>query len=206
MITDLEIARALLLYGVAVAPQLRAAVRRYMELLLRWNEKVLLTSVRDPQDVLRLHFGESMFAAHAVPIKKGRLADVGSGAGFPGLPLRLVVPDLEVTLIESSAKKAAFLLEVVRTLELDRVTIYRGRAEDMPRSERQFDFITARAVGKHDALLKWARESLAPQGQIVLWLGAGGAAKLSDSPAWKWREAIPVPGSRRRVLLVGQPV
>src|SRR5438876_12030852 len=93
-------------------------IQRYMEILLTWNEKVNLTAIRDPLQILYRHFCESMYAAEAIPLKNGRLADVGSGGGFPGLPLKILRPDLQVFLVESNIKKVTFLAEVIRELEL----------------------------------------------------------------------------------------
>jgi 16S rRNA (guanine527-N7)-methyltransferase len=107
------------------------AIQKYISVLLRWNKKIALTAITDPLDIVRFHFGESMFGAPAVPIRKGRLADVGTGAGFPGLPLKLLVPSLDLVLIESNAKKASFLSECIRELNLTGVDVYRGRVEEI---------------------------------------------------------------------------
>ena len=93
-----------------------ASIQRYMSLLLAWNEKINLTAIRDPLEMLYRHFCESMYAGVAVPLRAGRLADVGSGGGFPGLALKIIRPELQVFLIESNVKKATFLAEVVRDL------------------------------------------------------------------------------------------
>jgi len=179
------------------------AIRTYISLLLRWNQRISLTTVVDPIEILRFHFGESLFAAFSVPIKKGRLADVGSGAGFPGLPLCLAVPGLSVTLIESNTKKAAFLAEVVRELNLKQVDIRRQRIEDLPADVGQFDYITARALGSYKALLSLARGRLAKAGKIVLWLGKEESQSMSADTSWIWRDPIHIPGSKRRFILAG---
>jgi len=93
-------------------------IQRYMEILLLWNEKVNLTAIRDPLDILYRHFCESMYAAKALALGSGRLADVGSGGGFPGLPLKIVQPGLHVFLVETNIKKVTFLAEVIRELGL----------------------------------------------------------------------------------------
>src|SRR5712672_2192418 len=93
-------------------------IQQYMKILLTWNEKVNLTAIRDPLEILYRHFCESMYAAQAIPLESGRLADVGSGGGFPGLALKIMRPELQVFLIESNVKKATFLAEVVRELYL----------------------------------------------------------------------------------------
>ncbi len=188
-----------------VSTSLADLIRRYISLLLVWNEKVSLTSIRAPQEILKRHFGESMFASHAVPIRSGRLADVGSGAGFPGLALKLVCPELEVFLIEPNGKKAAFLAEVKRSLGLSGVEIWRGRLAEFRFSLSGLDWLTARAVGHFEALLREFRPLVAENGQVVLWLGESEARRLCRFPRWSWREPMEVPQSLRRVLLVGKP-
>jgi 16S rRNA (guanine527-N7)-methyltransferase len=147
-----------------------------------------------------------MFAAHSVFIETGRLADVGSGAGFPGLALKLLAPDLEVFLIESVMKKAAFLLEVVRHLNLTGVKAVVSRFEDLRDTLAPLDFICARAIGDHHQLLDWAKYNLNIGGQVVLWLGVEDAKHVTALPGWTWREPIPIPESLRRSLLVGTPL
>src|SRR5271167_360601 len=107
------IRRALGEFQLEVSEQQIVYIQQYMTLLLTWNEKINLTAIRDPLEILYRHFCESMYAAPAVPMENGRLADVGSGGGFPGLPLKIVRPELQVFLIESSIKKATFLAEVI---------------------------------------------------------------------------------------------
>src|SRR5260370_7138952 len=105
-------------FQVQLSPEQVTSIQRYMAILLTWNEKVNLTAIRDPLEVLYRHFCESMFAAAAVPLQAGRLVDVGSGGGFPGLALKIARPELHVFLIESNVKKATFLAEGVRELVL----------------------------------------------------------------------------------------
>ena len=202
---DDRVRAALEPFRVAVAPAQIHAMRRYANLLLQWNQNVNLTSVTRPVEILERHFGESMFAASAVPLEGGRLADVGSGAGFPGLALKIIRPELDLVLIEPNLKKSAFLAEVARVLELRGVEILRGRFEELQRLTPPADFITARAVGDLARLLRWSRRVLAEYGCVILWLGAEDAQELSQFPGWQWREPIPMPNSRRRILLIGQP-
>src|ERR1700758_5053076 len=112
------ISKALREFQLEATREQVAAIQQYMAMLLAWNEKVNLTAIRDPVEVLYRHFCESMYAVAALPSLKGRLADVGSGAGFPGLALKIACPTLQVFLIESNVKKATFLAEAVRELEL----------------------------------------------------------------------------------------
>jgi 16S rRNA (guanine(527)-N(7))-methyltransferase RsmG len=189
------------LYGIEASPELCTSIQRYIALLLQWNKRISLTTVTDPAEIVRFHFGESLFAASAVPIRDGRLADVGSGPGFPGLALRLADPDLSVTLIESNVKKATFLSETARDLKLDHVTVARTRMEDFSFAEPGFDFVTARALGQHDELLAWASKN----GRVILWLGEDDCTTISLKAEWNWRDPIHIPGSKRRFLLVGTP-
>lgn len=174
-------------------------------MLLRWNKRISLTRITDPHEILRFHFGESLFAINELRIRRGRLADVGSGAGFPGLALRIALPELQLVLIESNFKKAAFLGEVCRELSLSNVKVLRSRMEEISQGDSAYDFITARALGHHPALLKWAGRHLAPAGKLVLWLGEEEARNLAENDAWKWRKPAHMPGSKRRLLLVGTP-
>src|ERR1043166_5205503 len=108
-----------------------AEIQKYMTMLLVWNEKVNLTAIRDPLEVLYRHFCECMYAVPAVPLQSGRLADVGSGAGFPGLALKIARPELDVVLIESNVKKATILAEVVRELGLSDIRVLVSRYEEL---------------------------------------------------------------------------
>jgi 16S rRNA (guanine527-N7)-methyltransferase len=178
-------------------------VRSYIDLLLRWNRRMSLTTVTDPLQVLRFHFGESLFAIAQVPIRNGRLADVGSGAGFPAVPIRMALEALHVTLIESNRKKSAFLSEVTRELGLTNVEVHPVRMEEMREEQYEFDFVTVRAVAIDNAFLKWAARSLEPGGTVVLWLGQDDSTQVSLSRRVNWRPAIKIPESERRFLLVG---
>jgi 16S rRNA (guanine527-N7)-methyltransferase len=203
--SDAVIASALAPFGLAPAPALSEAIRKYMELLLRWNQKISLTSIMVPFEILQRHFAESMFAALAIPIVRGRLMDIGSGAGFPGLTLKLVAEELEVTLIEPSIKKCAFLAEVVRSLSLNGVKIISKRTEELSSLEGSTDFVTCRAVRPDKRLLAWTRKALAEDGKFVLWVGSKDAASLQKESQWSWQTPIAVPQSTGRVLLVGKP-
>ncbi len=205
VISNLSIEETLEPYGVALEPGVADKIRAYISLLLRWNEKISLTTVTDPVEILKFHFGESIFAASAVNFGKSRLADVGSGAGFPGLPLAIAVPGLTVILIESNARKCAFLSEVVREFQLPNVTVFRGRMEDFALGAGPLDFIAARALGQHEELLAWARDHLSAVGEAVLWLGEADSQRISKNRDWIWDHQTLIPGSERRYLLVGSP-
>ena len=118
----------------------------YLALLVKWNARMNLTAVRTPEEIVRRHFAESIFAAQQIPKQAKTLLDFGSGAGFPGIPIAICRPKIGVTLAESQGKKATFLREVVRTLGL-KAEVWPGRVEEMA-GERVFDAVTLRAVDK----------------------------------------------------------
>src|SRR4029077_16432512 len=109
----------------------------------------------DPLKILRFHFGESFFAACSVPIEKGRLADVGSGPGFLGMCVGIVLPGMSINLIESNSKKAAFLAELARELNLRHVDVIRQRFEEIPANLGRFDYVTARGGGQYEVPFNW---------------------------------------------------
>ena len=197
------IARELRPYGAIASARLCDQIRIYVDLLLRWNQRSSLTTVTDPEGIVRFHFGESLLAVPAVPIRHGRLADVGSGAGFPAVPIRMVSEDLNVILIESNQKKATFLAEIVRELQLSNVDVRRSRMEDIDFASDTVDFVTARALGIDDEFLDWSRKALNPNGSVVLWLGEESAQEASRDASWKWADSIRIPQSERRVVLHG---
>jgi 16S rRNA (guanine527-N7)-methyltransferase len=205
-ISDREIVEVLAGYGATVDATFCERLRAYASLLLSWNKKVSLTSVTDPHEILRFHFGESAFAASIAPIRNGRLADVGSGAGFPGLPLAMISPDLRVALIESNLKKAAFLAEVIRAIPIPNAKVIRSRMEDAGSQIGELDFLTARAVGGHEEFLKWSISRLSARGKVILWVSRPDAERLSKIADWKWSSPTPIPHSRDRSIVVGAPV
>lgn len=138
----------------------------YGNLLLRWNQRMNLTAVREPEGILRRHLVESVAAALALPAGVGRLLDYGSGAGLPGIPIAIVREEVRVTLAESQSKKAAFLREAVRTLDLT-ATVHPGRVEQMPAAE-SFDAVTLRAVERMPEAVVEARRRLRQEGFLVL--------------------------------------
>ena len=200
-----EVAAALLHYGVALSDQQLSAIATYVHLLITWNESVNLTAIEDPAEIVAKHFGESIFAASSVEFTSGRLADAGTGAGFPGLALKIAFPDLNVLLIEPNNKKCAFLTEVKRSLGLTGVDIFRGRYQEIEKSIHGFDYVCSRALGNYRDLLRWARTSLNPGGRVVLWLGTDDSVAIAKTAGWSWSVPTPMPNSQRRVIQVGTP-
>jgi 16S rRNA (guanine527-N7)-methyltransferase len=151
---------------------LLAQLSNYLDLLLKWNARTNLTAIRDPEQIVARHFGESLFAARhmntsGLDSDVATLLDFGSGAGFPGLPIALLRPDIQVTLAESQNKKATFLRETIRTLNLPNVDVWAARVETLP-SNHQFGIVTLRAVDNMEAALSSAKARVAPGGQLVL--------------------------------------
>jgi 16S rRNA (guanine(527)-N(7))-methyltransferase RsmG len=286
------------------------SISTYIDILLRWNARINLTAIRDPEDIVTRHFGESLFAArHLFPVRdagpaakrrqnaahslprasrggasrgspppteqatEGRknlaskqadlrsyqgtassraesttgqagalapegaandrsqpapseakgptptapisLADIGSGAGFPGLPIKLWAPQISLTLIESNHKKATFLREVVRALTLTDINIRNVRADKLlPQKQYQaggarhfqppFDVVTLRAVERFPDILPQAATLVAPAGRLTLLIGSAQQAHvLATLPTFHWLPPTPVPLSKSRILLVG---
>lgn len=202
-LSDDRIVELLGVYKVIVKTELISLIRLYIPLLLKWNERVSLTTVTDPEEIIKFHFGESLIAESLLPKKESRLADVGSGAGFPGVPLAMAVPGIDVTLIESNSKKCVFLAEVLRELQLSNARVFKGRMENLPQSSEPFDCITARALGSHGDLLNWSTDRLHPSGRVILWLGDADSRSIARIAGWSWSDRILIPGSRQRYLLVG---
>jgi 16S rRNA (guanine527-N7)-methyltransferase len=182
-------------------------ISAYLDLLLRWNARMNLTAVRDAESIVTRHFGESLFAAsHLFPASAdstASLVDIGSGAGFPGIPIKLWNPKLHVTLIESNHKKATFLRELVRTLGLTEIDVRIGRAEEF--SGPPADVVTLRAVERFENILPIATRLTEPGGKLVLLVGVSQQIKTADlAQGISWNEPIPIPLSQNRILLVGR--
>ena len=126
---------------------------RYLELLLEWNEKFNLTAITDKDEIEEKHFIDSIELIKYFDVKNKTLLDVGSGAGFPGVPLAICEPSLKVTLLESNGKKVSYLKEVVKELKLENVEIIQGRVEELNQREK-YDIVTARAVKELNILLE----------------------------------------------------
>ncbi|SRR5579883_96668 len=197
------IAESLERMGVAPIPagQIRQ-FELYLELLLKWNARLNLTSIRVPEQIVERHFAESTFAAQHLPPGIQNILDFGSGGGFPGVPIAICRPDLKVTLSESQGKKASFLREVARALALKNTTVFAGRAETL---EEHFDAITLRAVDKMEQACQSALTKLSFKGWFLPFLSIDTIDRLAQSlDRVKWKDRILLPGSEQRILLIGQ--
>jgi 16S rRNA (guanine527-N7)-methyltransferase len=173
----------------------------FLSLLLRWNARLNLTSIRAPEEILRRHFIECAFVAQFLPEGASTLLDFGSGAGFPGIPIAICRPELQVTLAESRGKKAAFLREAVRVLRIS-AEVYHGRVQDLPASKK-YDIVALRAVDKmQEAIRESAFRTIGMLAVMTTLPAIPGHEALA--PELAWRDPIALPESSSSVLLIGE--
>lgn len=186
-------------------------ISTYIDILERWNLRINLSAIRDPEEIVTRHFGESFFAARQIfpgrhagsPERSVSLADVGSGAGFPGIPIKLWAHGISLTLIESNQKKTTFLREVCRALQLSEAKVENCRAEAI--APAAFDVVTLRAVERFAEALPAAARLVRPSGELVLLISSAQIeAARSLAANFSWREPKPVPLSQARVVLIGE--
>ncbi|MGA8041501.1 MAG: 16S rRNA (guanine(527)-N(7))-methyltransferase RsmG [Terracidiphilus sp.] len=182
----------------ALSPEQTRQFEAYLALLLRWNARVNLTAIRDAEGILSRHFVESIACACALPQGITTLFDLGSGAGFPGLPIAICRPEIAVTLGESQGKKAAFLQEAVRTLGVA-VKVHAGRAEDL---RQQFDCVTLRAVDRMELAVRMATGLVRTGGWLAPMITRqdSEAVRAAAGADFAWSESVPLPGSDERIL------
>jgi 16S rRNA (guanine527-N7)-methyltransferase len=195
--------------AVLTATQLQN-ISTYIDILQRWNARINLTAIRDEEGIVTRHFGESLFAArHLFPlcssvpsvVKGFEVADVGSGAGFPGIPIKLWAPEISLTLIESNQKKATFLKEVARALTLTDVNIQTTRAESL--AGASFAVVTLRAVERFESILPVAAELVALGGRLALLIGKTQMQQAQSTlPTLNWSNSFAIPASQSRVLAI----
>jgi 16S rRNA (guanine527-N7)-methyltransferase len=191
------------LHALGLAPALSEPLLAYLALLDRWNRAYNLTAIRDPGEMVAKHLLDSL-AMHPFA-KAGTLADLGTGPGLPGIPLAIAHPALQVTLVESNGKKARFLREAVRTLQLSNARVAESRIEalDLPAA---FDAITARALATLPLILELGGHLLKPRGRLLAMKGALPTDEIAAlPPGWRVEriEPLDVPGlSAERHLVV----
>jgi 16S rRNA (guanine527-N7)-methyltransferase len=168
----------------------------YYSLLSRWNSRLNLTAIRNPEEALRRHFIECIFFAQHLPNGISTLLDFGSGAGFPGIPVALCRPEIQVTLAESQGKKSSFLREAVRSLGLN-ADVYAGRVEEMTATLR-FDVVSLRAVDKMQESMDSAASRVADGGWLAT-LAIPGSVLI---PRGFESTAIAVPNSKSGVMIL----
>ena len=196
-------------------PRISGQLAQYFELLLKWNARMNLTAIREPEEIVRRHFGESLFtglhllcstwniphrAALMPVIQTASLLDFGSGAGFPGLPIQLLRPALPITLAEARQKKAAFLREAIRALDLS-TDVWAERVELMP-ADRQFSVVTLRAVDNMDEAIPAA--AVRAHDLLAILGTRSSAAEVHPALAGSFSppEVVPLPEVSDRALLL----
>lgn len=201
--SDAAIQRAAGEFGLRLSEQQVQQLQQYTRILLSWNNKVNLTAIRDPLEILYRHFCESMYGAALLPVEKCRLADVGSGAGFPGLPLKIVRPDLELFLVESNVKKATFMAEVIRDLGLTGSRVLVNRFEELGEEVAPLDFVCSRALGDFGKFLDWAGSPQVCANNVLFWIGGRDLDVVRAIRGWDWQAPKPIPHSLQRLILHG---
>lgn len=182
---------------IALTSAQQEALARHWALLQRWNRRVNLTAVRNVTEAVPLHYCESVFLASLLPEGRLRIADIGSGAGFPGLPVAVLRPESEVRLVEANAKKCVFLREAARVMGLGNVCVVESRAEEL--GER-VDWAVSRAVRWED-VVELARRLAGGVGLLIGERAAGAAREVAGI---RWAEPVRIPWGRRRVALLGE--
>ena len=189
--------------GIPVTVPQAEQLASYLALLLRWNARTNLTAIREPEEIVRRHFADSLFCARQIPASAQTVLDFGSGGGFPGIPIALVRPELSVTLAESQGRKAAFLQEAVRTLGLH-ADVWAQRVESMT-AERCFDCVTLRAVDRMLDACRSAASRVAPEGLMLVFsterLQEGVQAAL---PELHWQTPLHLPHAKQGLLLIAR--
>jgi len=181
------------LRGIAELTDAQAdALESHYNLLNKWNRTLNLTAIRELDEIVERHYCESIFLAAHVPAGTLRIADIGSGAGFPGLPIAIYRADCRVTLLESHQRKAVFLKEAARALQ--NVRVLARRAEQV---NEEFDVAVSRAVSYSD--LAASLKALAPAAVLLT-----GAEDPPDELGFVWEPAIPLPWGKQRYLRMGR--
>ena len=166
--------------NLPLSDQQKKQFERYFELLVEWNEKINLTAITDKEEVYLKHFYDSIapILQGLIPNETIKLLDIGAGAGFPSLPMKILYPQLGVTIIDSLNKRINFLQLLAQELDLDGVHFYHGRAEDLAQDKNfraQYDFVTARAVARMQVLSELTIPYLKVGGKLL-------ALKASNAP------------------------
>ena len=205
----LLVARIIFDSGLRLSDRQTAQLAGHFSLLVHWNRKINLTSVRRPEDIAVRHFEESLFLVKLLRPEAGLFVDVGSGAGFPGIPIKIACPAMTTVLLEPTAKKIAFLKEVIRHCELDGIEARAERLEEAVNGDLgdlagRASLVTVRAVALTRKLLADLKKLLAADGRLALFLGERDALALQASEEMHWESPAPIPHSERRVVLVGR--
>lgn len=151
-----ELTKSAMQFGVSLSEKQQCQFYQYMRLLLEWNEKMNLTAITEPKEVLTKHFIDSLSIVPYIK-EKENILDIGTGAGFPGIPLKIVLPQNSFTLLDSLNKRICFLQEIIEQLKLEKIEVIHGRAEEFCKEERRekYNLVVSRAVAKLNVLLEY---------------------------------------------------
>ncbi len=171
-------------YSISLSSMQIDKFSQYARLLAEWNEKINLTAITDPEGIVIKHFLDSLSIAQFIPDETKTLIDVGTGAGFPGIPLKIVKENLKVTLLDSLDKRVRFLNEISNNLILKDIVSVHGRAEDFgvdKKYRERFDFVTARAVANLPVLLEYCLPFVNIGGMFIAMKGPDAKKELKES-------------------------
>lgn len=171
--------------GITLTEEQICSLNRYYELLIEWNQKMNLTALTEPHDVALKHFCDSILLLNYVDIPQGSsLIDVGTGAGFPSIPIKIIRPDIELCLLDSLNKRLVFLSDVVLELNLSDVAIVHARAEDEAKNKNMresFDFATSRAVAQLNVLSEYCLPYVKVGGAFLAMKGKYSEEEIASS-------------------------
>ena len=179
----LEFKDEVLKLGINVSEDILDKLERYYELLIEWNEKINLTAITDKEQVYLKHFYDSLTLSLAIDLNKvGSLCDLGTGAGFPGIVLKIFYPNLRLTLVDSLNKRIKFLEVLVNELKLENVSLVHARAEEYGKSHREcFDVVTARALSSFPILLEYGASILKVNGHLIAMRGLNDSSSSTNA-------------------------
>lgn len=173
---------ALAAQGILLTAHQEEQFQRYFDMLVEWNEKMNLTAITDHDGVYKKHFYDSLTIAFDFPFKDQTLCDVGAGAGFPSIPLKIVYPDLKVTIVDSLGKRIMFLNHLIEALALKNVQAIHARAEEFAKDHREsFDLVTARAVARLNILDELCLPLVKVNGDFLVLKGKAGDQEYQEA-------------------------
>ena len=177
-----EMQSLLLEKGIKVTDEMIIKFQKYLDLLMEWNQKINLTALKTEEEIIEKHFYDSLLMAEEIKFDDQSLLDVGTGAGFPGIPLKIVFEDLFVTLLEPTLKRVNFLDIVIKELGLKKIVTINKRAEDYVKDARSYyDLVTARAVSRLNMLLELCMPLVKVDGLFLAMKGSKGEEEIQES-------------------------
>ena len=177
-----EMQSLLLEKGIKVTDEMIVKFQKYLDLLMEWNQKINLTALKTEEEIIEKHFYDSLLMAEEIKFDDQSLLDVGTGAGFPGIPLKIVFEDLFVTLLEPTLKRVNFLDIVIKELGLKKIVTINKRAEDYVKDARSYyDLVTARAVSRLNMLLELCMPLVKVDGLFLAMKGSKGEEEIQES-------------------------